>query len=168
MSDEHWDERIEAFWRDFDEDDRDGMRERMRMLVAERPDGDAEALYEWASVHDSLGYEQEAVDLYRAALDAGLAGERRPQAMIQLASSLRNVGEPDAAVALLQGEHPTEVTGDSAQAFLALALRDAGRADEALAVALTALARTLPRYRRSLERYAASLLPTEDGDTGPV
>ncbi|ARJ06288.1 hypothetical protein GCM10010988_15090 [Cnuibacter physcomitrellae] len=101
MSDESWDERIEAFWRDFDEDDRDGMRESMRMLVAERPDGDAEALYEWASVHDSLGYEQEAVDLYRSALEAGLDGERRPQAVIQLASSLRNVGEPDAAVELL-------------------------------------------------------------------
>ncbi len=163
MSDEQWDARIDAFWHDFDEGDRDGMRETMRMLMAERPDGDAEALYEWASVHDALGDEREAVDLYRAALDAGLAGERRPQAVIQLASSLRNVGDPEAAVALLRGERPTPVTGDSAQAFLALALRDAGRPDEALAVALIALARTLPLYRRSLERYAAELVPSADG-----
>ena len=157
-----WDDRIGAFWQDFDWDGvdegrRDTLLAAMRALVAERPDGDPEGLYEWASIHDSLGYEQEAVGFYRAALDAGLEGDRRPQAVIQLASSLRNVGDPEAAIALLENETPTEVTGDTAQAFLALALRDAGRPDEALAVAITALARTFPRYSRSLTHYAAAL-----------
>jgi hypothetical protein len=130
----------------------------MHALVEERPADDPEAVYEWASVHDYLGMEREAIPLYEAALELGLAGAREPQAIIQLASSLRNVGEPDAAVRLLR-EHPNdEVTGDAAQAFLALALRDSGHQDEALRTALVALSRTLPRYRRAVEHYAEQLV----------
>ena len=40
--------------------------------------------------------------LYRAALDGGLDPEHEPLAVIQLASSLRNVGEAAQAVALLE------------------------------------------------------------------
>ena len=46
---------------------------------------------------------------------------------------------------------------DAARAFLALALHDLGRHDEALALALTALAPHLPRYQRSLANYAGLL-----------
>ena len=154
---ETWDERVKQFWATFDDTEPKAALAAMRALVDERPEGDPDALYEWASIHDSLGFEAEAVELYRAALDGGLAGARRPQATIQLASSLRNVGEPEAAVELLRDLPPDEITGDSAQAFLALALRDAGFQDEALKTALTALARTLPRYRRSVENYAKAL-----------
>ena len=152
-----WNDRVAAFWAGADDEDDERMLDAMRRLIQERAADDPDALYEWASVHDFLGREADAVPLYRAALDAGLAGDRRPQAVIQLASSLRNVGDPEAAIALLENETPTEVTGDTAQAFLALALRDAGRPDEALAVAITALARTFPRYSRSLTHYAAAL-----------
>lgn len=152
-----WDERVAAFWETADDDQPEAAIAAMATLVSERGDGDPDALYEWASVHDFLGREAEAVPLYRAALHAGLAGDRRPQAVIQLASSLRNVGEPEAAIALLS-EHPREsVTGSAADAFRALALRDAGHADEALRVALKALAPTLPLYRRSIEGYADDL-----------
>ena len=129
----------------------------MRRLVEERPPDDADALFEWASVHDYLGREHEAVPLYRAALDAGLGGERRPQAVIQLASSLRNVGDPEAAIALLRDQPDDPLTGAAGRAFLALALRDAGRTDEALRVALEALAPTLPRYGRAITGYADAL-----------
>ena len=105
----------------------------------------------------SRGREAEAIRLYRAALHAGLDGARRSQAVIQLASSLRNVGEAEAAVGLLEGCEPDEVAGSASRAFLALALRDLGRHDEALAVALEALAPTLPLYRRAVEHYAAAL-----------
>ena len=152
-----WDDRVKQFWATFGETEPEAALTAMRALVDERPQDDPEALYEWASIHDSLGFEAEAVALYRAALDGGLAGARQPQAIIQLASSLRNVGEPQAAVELLRDLPPDDVTGDSAQAFLALALRDAGHPDEALRTALTALARTLPRYRRSVENYANTL-----------
>lgn len=54
----------------------------MKALVDEPPDGDAAALYEWASVHDFLGRETEAIPLYRLALEAGLDDRRRIQALI--------------------------------------------------------------------------------------
>lgn len=56
----------------------------MKALVYDRPDGHAAALYEWASVHDFLGSEMEAIPLYRLALDAGLDYRQRTQALIQL------------------------------------------------------------------------------------
>ncbi|MCR2785728.1 MULTISPECIES: tetratricopeptide repeat protein [unclassified Microbacterium] len=158
---EPWDERVAAFWRDADDDRPEAMLAQMQALIDERGAESPEALYEWASVHDFLGREGDAIPLYRAALERGLAGERRPQAVVQLASSLRNVGEADAAVALLQ-DHPGDtVTGAAPQAFLALALRDAGRPDEALRVALKALAPTLPTYRRAVEAYADALVDSD-------
>ena len=152
-----WDERVASFWSTADDTQPEPTLRAMRVLVAERPADDPDALYEWASAHDFLGLEHDAVPLYRAALDRGLAGPRRPQAIIQLASSLRNIGEPDAAIELLRDLPSDAVTGDAAQAFLALALRDTGRHDEALRTALLALARTLPRYARSVEAYATAL-----------
>jgi tetratricopeptide (TPR) repeat protein len=129
----------------------------MRELVARHPADDPDALYEWASVHDYHGMETEAIPLYQTALDHGLTGERKPQAIIQLASSLRNIGDHRAAIDLLRAQPNDQVTGDAAQAFLALALRDAGHHDEALRVALVALARTLPLYQRAVENYAPDL-----------
>jgi hypothetical protein len=49
-------------------------------------------------------------------------------------------------------------------AFLALALADLHREREALSASLTALAHYLPRYNRSLARYALAL--TADPATG--
>ena len=153
-----WDDRIDSFWSAADDTQPEAMLRDMEALVAERPDGDPDALYEWASIHDFLGREDATVPLYRAALARGLQGPRRPQAIIQLASSLRNIGDPGAAVELLREQPGDAVTGDAAQAFLALALRDCGRHDEALKVALGALAPTLPLYGRSVSAYAQKLV----------
>ncbi|MFT9110530.1 MAG: tetratricopeptide repeat protein [Bifidobacterium psychraerophilum] len=152
-----WDEQIELFWSTADDTRPDETLDAMRELVAQRPEDDPEALYEWASVHDYLGMEAKAIPLYRSALDHGLTGDRRPQAVIQLASSLRNIGAPQAAIDLLRAHPQDQITGDAAQAFLALALRDAGYSDEALQIALVALARTLPLYQRAVENYAQDL-----------
>ncbi|RLP71273.1 hypothetical protein D9V30_00955 [Mycetocola reblochoni] len=129
----------------------------MRALVDERPEADAAARYEWASVHDFLGREAEAVPLYLAALDAGLDEVRRPQAVVQLASSLRNTGAAAEVVELLRAEPTSPVTGEASAAFLALALYDAGRPAEALQTALRALVPTLPLYRGALTRYVDEL-----------
>ena len=155
--DESWDRRIESFWNEADGRDPDGLIARMTSLVRERPEGDPAALYELASVHDFLGLESQAIPLYQAALDGGLDGERRPQAVIQLASSLRNVGRAAEAVRLLEEFPEDATTGSASQAFLALALFDAGRSREALQVALSALAPTLPLYSRAVAGYAAEL-----------
>jgi len=151
-----WEDRIAAFWDEADDTDPEVVG-RMRALVDERPADDPAALFEWASVLDFVGREHDAVPAYEAALAAGLDGDRMPQAMVQLASSLRNIGRADEGAALLRelGEHT--IAGAAVQAFLALCLRDAGQPDEALAVALRALAPTLPLYRRSVVAYADEL-----------
>lgn len=159
-----WDERVAEFWARADDSDPEVTLAAMKHLIDERPVEDAEALYEWASVHDFLGRESDAVPLYRAALDAGLSGDRRPQAIVQLASSLRNVGDAAAAVELLQAQPRDPVTGAAVDAFLALALRDEGRSDEALRVALHALAPTLPLYQRAVRAYADELVQPAPAD----
>ncbi len=153
-----WDEQIAAFWATADGAPAARLLDDMSRLVDQRRADDPEAIYEWASVHDFLGAEDQAIPLYRKALDLGLSGERRPQAIVQLASSLRNAGQPGAAVELLTDAELDEATSPGAQAFLALALRDCGRFDEALQVSLTALARTLPLYRTPVEEYARALV----------
>lgn len=75
-----------------------------------RPDGDPAAVYEQASARDYAGLEGDAEPLYRRALDAGLDEERRPRAVIQLASTLRNLGRADEASAcslVTSKPHPT-------------------------------------------------------------
>ncbi len=76
--------------------------------------------------------------------------------MIQLASSLRNLGQPETSVALLTAELAagSDHLDDAVRAFLALALVDVGREREATSIALIALAPHLPRYQRSLANYA--------------
>jgi hypothetical protein len=152
-----WDERVAAFWDRADDAHPQEVLDDMRILVEERDRDDPEAMFEWASVHDFLGREREAIPLYRKALDLGLSGDRLPQAIIQLASSLRNIGEAAAAVELLQNAPKSGITGDARQAFLALALHDCGHHDASLRVALEALAPTLPMYGRAVSRYAAEL-----------
>ena len=159
-----WDERVAAFWDRADDERPQQVLDDMRALVGERDADDPEAMFEWASVHDFLGREREAVPLYRKALGLGLSGERLPQAVIQLASSLRNIGRPTAAVELLRSAPPSSITGDALRAFLALALHDCGDHDAALRVALESLAPTLPMYGRVVSRCAAGLTDSSRQD----
>ncbi len=94
--------------------------------------------------------------LYRQALEIGLPGERRRRAVIQLASSLRDLGEARESARLLEAEldRPSDHLDDAVRAFLALALRDSGRPRDGLSIALAALAPHLHRYQRSLSNYA--------------
>ena len=154
--DDDWDGRVQRFWADVSDDDEAALTA-MRHLICERPDDDAVAVYEWASVHDFVGRESTAIPLYRRALDLGLDGARRPKALVQLASSLRNVGDAGGAVKILEQMDGSETVGDAPQAFLALALFDAGRPGDALRVALGALTKTLPAYRGAVNHYAGQL-----------
>ncbi|WP_345373605.1 tetratricopeptide repeat protein [Frondihabitans cladoniiphilus] len=149
-----WDDRVARFWETADDEDAPAVLAAMKLLVDERPAGDPEALFEWASAHDFLGHESEAIPLYRRALEAGLPDERHFQAQIQLASSLRNVGEFEQAIDILRGRPDDPVTGAAGSAFLALAFLNSGRAGAAVGTALTALAPTLPMYGRAVAEYA--------------
>jgi tetratricopeptide (TPR) repeat protein len=152
-----WEKRIADLWLAIDNYRQDDFVARVDALVAELPAGSAIGLFERGAAQDSTGHPDRAVALYRAALDAGLTGLRRRRATIQMASSLRNLGNAAEAVALLTAE--LDATSDeldgAVRAFLALV--DVGREREAVALSLTALSHYLPRYNRSLARYAAQL-----------
>lgn len=154
-----WEQRVALLWASFDDCEPAAFRAAVQVLADERPSGDAAALFELASSNDSTGREAQAAPLYRRALAVGLTGIRRRRAAIQLASTLRNLGHADEAVALLRAERErtSDDLDDAVAAFLALALVDTGREREATALALDALSHHLPRYNRSLKRYAAEL-----------
>jgi tetratricopeptide (TPR) repeat protein len=155
-----WEQRVSALWESFDDHDEDAFLARMDELAAELPPDHAVAAFERASAFDSTGHEDKAVALYRRALERGLAEPRRRRAVIQLASSLRNVGEAEESVRLLRAERErgSDELDDAVVAFLALALVDTGREREAASLLLAALAKHLPRYQRSAANYARMLV----------
>jgi tetratricopeptide (TPR) repeat protein len=65
--------------------------------MTESDQNEAAELYERGGRHDSAGREDEAIPLYEQALAAGLSGELRARCLLQLGSSLRNVGRVDEA-----------------------------------------------------------------------
>ena len=162
----NWEQRLAALWSAIDDYREEDFLAAMDALVAELPTGSAVAAYERGLALDSTGHSDRAIPLYRAALELGLAADRRRQAVIQLASSLRNLGHAAESVALLTAERDagSDELDDAVSAFLALALVDLGREREAAALALTALSRHLTRYRRSLSNYARLLAEPQGGD----
>lgn len=153
-----WDRRVDEVWATAAERTDDDVFAAVCALADERPESDPDALFERASAYDYLGLEVQAEPFYRRALAAGLAGERRPRALIQLASTLRNLGRAAEGADVLRTEAGDGDLADVRAAFLALMLVDSGRPDEAVARALLALARHLPQYRRAVTYYADELL----------
>jgi hypothetical protein len=159
-----WDARLEQAWESLEEVDEQEFLIRIEQLAAELPAGSSGvADFERASSLDSTGHADLAVPLYRQALAAGLTGERRRRAVIQLASSLRLLDDPQASVELLEAEleQPSDHLDDAVRAFLALALVDTGRPVDAVSLALGALAPHLHRYQRSVAGYALVLSDDE-------
>ncbi|MFI6642407.1 tetratricopeptide repeat protein [Streptomyces sp. NPDC050504] len=155
-----WDERVAALWDAYDGDDEPvAFRARTAALAAELPAGHPRALFELASASDATGEEAEAAAYYERALAAGLSGDKRREAVIQYGSTLRNLGRAAEAVDLLYAERAahSDRLDDPLAAFLALALHDAGRGEEALALTLTTLAPHLPQYAKSVRYYANEL-----------
>ena len=151
-----WEQRLADLWASIDDLGQEAFLKKMEILVAELPADSAVAAFERAGSLDSTGHSDLAVPLYRQALELGLEGQRRRRAVIQMASSLRNLGQAPESVALLTAERDRESDDldDAVSATLALALVDAGREREAVSVAVTALSRHMTRYRRSLANYA--------------
>lgn len=164
MTAQPWKELIDDFWQAATGKENAVLRAELeKILTSEMPAG--HVAFERASLHDYLGEEIQAIPLYRQALgDTSLSSPQRSEAIIQLASSLRNVGEPEQALAVLSGIGLDDPLHSDAQAFQALALFDSGQASEALATALTALAPALRLYSRPVRSYAQAL----GGDEPPV
>jgi tetratricopeptide (TPR) repeat protein len=150
-----------AAWRAAQVADPGPTLERLRRLRDAYPD-DGRAHYEWASALDFAAREAEAAPIYEHALALGLPPAYRAKAMLQLGSTLRNLGRVDEAVALLdraRDEFPEDL---ALAGFHALALTSAGRADVAVRELLEALvdhvdALELREYRAALRRYAREL-----------
>ncbi|MFL6144207.1 MAG: tetratricopeptide repeat protein [Labedaea sp.] len=157
---EDWERRVAHAWASIDEHSEADFLALIDNLAGELPERDAIADFERACSFDSTGHPDRAAPLYRRALETGLTGERRRRAVIQLASSLRNLGQAPESVRLLTAERAagSDNLDDAVAAMLALALTDVGREREAVSVAVAALAPHLPRYQRSMANYARLLV----------
>ena len=150
-------QRIAALWQAAPVD-----RQRLLLALLDTDTDDPRLMFEWASALDAGGHEAQAVAAYESALRGGLREPHRHQAMIQLGSCLRVVGRPDDAVSVLTAVASARPDSAAAQAFLALALHDIGRGDEAVRVLLEALVAHAAdpddrSYAPALLRYAATL-----------
>ncbi len=129
--------------------------------LADRHPGNPRVALHLAGAYDSAGREEEAVAPYRAALAAGLDDDERLRARIQLASTLRNLGQTQEAVEILTAVCEENPRHRAARAFLALALTSADHAPEAVSELLDLLLTNpgpLEAYQRSLRWYADDLL----------
>ncbi len=163
MTDADWEQRVADAWSSIDDLSEPDFVALIEKLVAELPADSGIAAFERACAFDTTGHSDLAVPLYRKALHAGLTGERRRRAVIQLASSLRNLGESQTSIELLTAEmnSGSDHLDDAVRAVLALALTDVGREREAVSIAIIALAPHLPRYQRSMANYARLLVHPE-------
>jgi tetratricopeptide (TPR) repeat protein len=155
-----WRSRVDAVWSAATDENEPETVAAIRALAAERPD-DPVAVFELAGAHDYAGEEAEAEPLYKRALEAGLDEPYHGRAVIQLASTLRNLGRYDEAAAWLKqtfGDDPEHPLNDAASAFMALVLSSQGDDKAATAMALDALSRHLPEYGRAVRFYATELL----------
>ena len=158
MSD--WADRVSAVWASASEMADVDMVAAIDALVLERDQDDAAAVFEAASARDYAGLESEAEPLYRRAIELGLDEETLPRAVIQLASTLRNLDRSSEGIRLLEDllhEHPADEWTGPAAAFLALCLVSRGDERDAASVALAALADYLPVYSGSVRSYAIEL-----------
>lgn len=160
MATQEWEARAAALWERLDEMGREEFVAAMRDLAAECDEDDPVALFEVGGAHDSTGYTEAAVGYYERAVAAGLSGMRRRRVSIQMASSLRETGRPEQALAVLaeERERGSDAYDDALAMCEALTLAKLGREREGLSVALLALAPHLPRYRRSTVNYARGLV----------
>ena len=158
MTIDEWERRIADFWSAFEASPTDGgpIIDELDELALASPATDGRSHFERACIRDSTGQTAEAVPFYEAGLAAGLDTARQTRAYVQMASSLRALGHNDEALKVLSRADP-HALGGAASAVRALALRDSGRHDEALRVALEALIPHLPRYQRSMANYARLL-----------
>lgn len=133
--------------------------------LAARYPTDGRVAFAHAGALDSAGREDEAIVAYRHALILGLPDELRSRMVVQMGSTMRNVGDLDGAVALLEtgvADFPDDI---AMACFLALARHSAGQPGAAVAGLIRAILRAdetgvihLPRYQRSLRVYAADLV----------
>ncbi|GMA50004.1 hypothetical protein GCM10025857_13610 [Alicyclobacillus contaminans] len=155
ISEQNWRSVVESGWQLKHEPSR--LVQYFQHLVHAYP-ADGRATFELASALDFLGEEAQAIPLYEEAIALGLSEADEASAMLQLGSSLRNVGRFKEAVSVLQNAQQRHPGMPVISMFLALALYSNGQSDLALQVALQVMIEHLKsddveRYRKPLENY---------------
>lgn len=122
----------------------------------------AELLLETAYIHDQNDMEPQAIGFYKQALDLGLDGEPRRDALLALGSSYRAVGLYEQARETLEigmSEYPDH---NAFYIYFAMTLYNLGDTDLAMEIVMTKLLETtddasIKKYSRALEFYASRL-----------
>jgi len=155
-----WELRIDTLWDRIADYQPDDFIRAMDSLTEELSPDHSRALFERASAFDSTGHSDRAVPLYQKAISKGLDDSLRRRAVIQMASSMRNLGQVEESAKLLREEleKGQDELDDAVRAFLALTLADSGKEREALSLVLKALGPRLPRNQKSVVNYAKLLL----------
>jgi tetratricopeptide (TPR) repeat protein len=123
--------------------------------IVERYPKSARAKFELGNAYDYLGKEQEAIPLYEKAIQMGLTSEYEAYALLQLGSSLRNIGRVDEAVGILSDAEKHYPELPSITMFLGMAMYDSDSHSEALSTVLNAMLRHLKTS--DIERYGIGL-----------
>jgi putative acetyltransferase len=138
------------------------VRESLLALRTEAP-GNPQVVLECAWIHDVMGLERDAADLYREAIDLGLEGEPLREALLGLGSTLRVLEDVQESLRVLRRGAALYPEAREFSPFLALTLYAAGECREAVGLLARDLAETsadpdISRYRAALSEYAEGLL----------
>ena len=158
-----WDNRVAVLWESCGEKSEAEFLAAMQDLIDELGVDDPRRSYQRASALDYVGRESEAEPLYREAIGAGLDGVSRLDGLrcrLQLASTLRNLGQAQDALAVLEAINAESLKPeqrDWLDSFLALCQVSAGRERDGARTALLALSRHLTEYTETVPREARNL-----------
>ncbi|UFU00052.1 tetratricopeptide repeat protein [Radiobacillus kanasensis] len=138
-------------------DDETKLIEYFLEVVVKYPNS-ARAKFELANAYDFTGQENKAIPLYEDAISIGLDAEYEAYALLQLGSSLRNVGRIDDAIRILSDAEQRYSEFPSISMVLGMAMHDKNRNAEALGITLDVILRhvktsDIVRYRVALENY---------------
>ena len=141
--------------------DREGSRRILVQLAIADP-SNPQILYQCAWTHDAMGKESEAIDYYQRAISCGLNGDDLARAYLGLGSTLRNLGQYQRALEVLEVGITKFPHKRSLHVFWAMALYNTGRAKEAISDLLRLLLETtsdpdISQFERAILLYAADL-----------
>lgn len=122
----------------------------------------AEALLNIAWSYDNEGLEERAAEYYQAALNEGLVGDNRFEALLGLACTLRCLGKYEIAKQRFEDIIRDYPEASEAIPFYALCLHNVGERDRAMRLMLELVSNHPPtpgiqRYARALTFYAQNL-----------
>ncbi|WP_411345981.1 tetratricopeptide repeat protein [Paenibacillus sp. WLX1005] len=132
--------------------------EQLLQQYPQQPD----VLYQLAWTCDNLGLERQAVPYYEQALQHGLTGEDRPDAMLGLGSTYRTLGRYEDSQQLLEQAIAQYPERRELQVFYAMTLYNLDKSADAIGILLEQLAATtsdagIAQYGKALRFYADKL-----------